>query len=425
MRKRYIKNMLMTLVVVILTMSTTFALAEDKVNGFPLPTNKSYAVTVLSRYSGGGNHDSYLYTYGPLKGQNVDRNVVMDISASAWTPIYAVASGTVRTNKYGNNGGNYLVIAHDDGTYSYYGHMQSRSSYGVGSRVNAGDIIGYVGKTGTASGYHLHFEWSWHDPYCEYSSKGYVYTCPKSGASVYPHTHANTTATTNNNNNGAYTAYAVNTDGSLAINSTNAAGHQIGSIPEGASCTVYPNRSVGNWRWVEYNGVSGYSYYKYLTTNKPNSGSNSISFSVSATGTSSTNTWTGTVRGTDGSLVINSKPKVGNDIGYIPEGATCTVYPDKTSGNWYWVEYNGIRGYSYKSYIVQNSSSSSNTRKGIIRGTDGSLVINSKPKVGNDIGYIPEGATCTVYPDKTSGNWYWVEYNGISGYSYKSYIVLQ
>lgn len=49
MRKRYIKNMLMTLVVVILTMSTTFALAEDKVNGFPLPTNKSYAVTVLSR----------------------------------------------------------------------------------------------------------------------------------------------------------------------------------------------------------------------------------------------------------------------------------------------------------------------------------------------------------------------------------------
>ena len=52
-------------------------------------------------------------------------------------------------------------------------------------------------------------------------------------------------------------------------------------------------------------------------------------------------------------------------------------------------------------------------------------MINSKPKVGNDIGYIPEGATCTVYPDKTSGNWYWVEYNGISGYSYKSYIVLQ
>ena len=52
-------------------------------------------------------------------------------------------------------------------------------------------------------------------------------------------------------------------------------------------------------------------------------------------------------------------------------------------------------------------------------------MINSKPKVGNDIGYIPEGASCTVYPDKTSGNWYWVSYNGVSGYSYKDYIILQ
>ena len=53
MRKRYIKNMLMTLVVVILTMSTTFALAEDKVNGFPLPTNKvicSYSVIKIFRW---------------------------------------------------------------------------------------------------------------------------------------------------------------------------------------------------------------------------------------------------------------------------------------------------------------------------------------------------------------------------------------
>ena len=98
---------------------------------------------------------------------------------------------------------------------------------------------------------------------------------------------------------------------------------------------------------------------------------------MSATGTSSTNTWTGTVRGTDGSLVINSKPKVGNDIGYIPEGATCTVYPDKTSGNWYWVEYNGIRGYSYKSYIVQNYNITLRQRYGYFCGKYG-YIINRK-----------------------------------------------
>lgn len=506
MNKKLLKKIVAVFAVMaMLLMNVSLVSAADKVNGFPLPTNKSYAVTVLSRYSGGSSHDIYLYQYGPLKGQNTDTNVIMDISAAANTPIYAVGSGTIRTNKYGSGGGNYLVIAHGDGTYSYYGHMMNQSPYGVGSYVNAGDIIGYVGKTGTATGYHLHFEWSGHDPYCEFSSKGYVYTCPNSGASVYPHTHSSSGSSKGNSNNdsaNAYTAYVVNTDGSLAINSTNSAGHQIGTIPEGAACTVYPNKSVGNWRWVTYNGVSGYSYSKYLTTTNPkpqpnnNSGGSSSTYTAyvfntdgnlvinskpakgnqiglipegaSCTvdpnrksgnwcwvtyngvsgysyskylttskpntpsqpvnqGGSSSNTWTGVIRGTDGNLVINSKPAKGNQIGLIPEGASCTVYPDRTSGNWYWVEYNGVSGYSYKSYIVQSGSygGTSNTRTGVIHGTDGNLAINSIPKAGNQVGLIPEGASCTVYPDKTSGNWYWVEYNGVSGYSYKAYIALQ
>lgn len=133
--------------------------------------------------------------------------------------------------------------------------------------------------------------------------------------------------------------------------------------------------------------------------------------------------YTAYVVNTGDSLAINSIPKAGNKIGEIPEGAALTVYPGKTSGNWYWVEYNGVSGYSYKDYISPNPNS--NTRTGIISGTDGSLVINSKPQKGNQIGLIPEGASCTVYTDKTSGNWYWVKYNGVSGYSYKDYIVLQ
>lgn len=135
------------------------------------------------------------------------------------------------------------------------------------------------------------------------------------------------------------------------------------------------------------------------------------------------NTYTAYVINTDGSLSINSIPQKGNQIGVIPEGAACTVYSDKALGNWYWVEYNGISGYSYKDYLSANPNS--NTRTGIIRGTDGHLVINSIPKKGNQVGLIPEGASCTVYMDKTSGNWYWVSYNGVSGYSYKDYIVLQ
>ena len=136
------------------------------------------------------------------------------------------------------------------------------------------------------------------------------------------------------------------------------------------------------------------------------------------------NTYTAYAVNTDGSLAINSIPKAGNQIGTIPEGAAVTVYPDRTSGNWYWVEYNGVSGYSYKDYLSANPNSS-NIRTGVIRGTDGSLAINSKPQAGNQIGEIPEGASATVYLDKTSGNWYWVTYNGISGYSYKDYIILQ
>jgi uncharacterized repeat protein (TIGR02543 family) len=72
---------------------------------------------------------------------------------------------------------------------------------------------------------------------------------------------------------GAYTAYVSGTDSALAINDWAApspsGSNQIGRIPEGEACTVYPGRSIGNWYYVSYNGVSGYAYGKYLTTTKP------------------------------------------------------------------------------------------------------------------------------------------------------------
>lgn len=79
--------------------------------------------------------------------------------------------------------------------------------------------------------------------------------------------------------------------------------------------------------------------------------------------------------------------------------------------------------------VTVQTPSAANTRIGVIVGTSGALAINDKPaaspKNSTQIGRIPEGASCTVYPDKTSGNWYWVEYNGVSGYAYKNYITLR
>ena len=181
--------------------------------------------------------------------------------------------------------------------------------------------------------------------------------------------------------------------------------------------------------WYDLNSEAGqylspattYYYRMYGMQNGIEISGETKSFTTSP---SSQNTWVGVVRGTDGTLVINSQPQKGYDIGYIPEGASVTVYPDQQSGNWYWVSYNGISGYSYKDYIV-DSATANNTRIGVVRGTDGTLVINSQPHKGYDIGYIPEGASVTVYPDQTSGNWYWVSYKGVSGYSYKDYIIIQ
>lgn len=72
----------------------------------------------------------------------------------------------------------------------------------------------------------------------------------------------------------------------------------------------------------------------------------------------------------------------------------------------------------------------SNTRTAVVVNTNGSyLAINDRaaasPKYSNQIGRIPPAGVVTVYPEKASGNWYYVEYNGVSGYAYSKYLSLQ
>jgi hypothetical protein len=76
-----------------------------------------------------------------------------------------------------------------------------------------------------------------------------------------------------------------------------------------------------------------------------------------------------------------------------------------------------------------SSTTVTNIRTGVVTGTGSNyLAINDKPAASptysTKIGRIPPGATVTVYPDKQSGNWYWVSYNGVSGYAYSKYITL-
>lgn len=81
----------------------------------------------------------------------------VDIGAAGGTAIWAAADGTVITSTSNSGYGNYVVIRHDDGNYTLYAHMSSRS-VSAGQYVSQGQTIGLVGSTGVSTGYHIHYE---------------------------------------------------------------------------------------------------------------------------------------------------------------------------------------------------------------------------------------------------------------------------
>jgi murein DD-endopeptidase MepM/ murein hydrolase activator NlpD len=91
-----------------------------------------------------------------------------DVFASCGTPLVAARGGKVKFKQYHSRAGHYLVI---DGVrtgidYAYM-HLRAPALVNEGDRVRTGQPIGYVGRTGSASACHLHFEmWTapgWYD----------------------------------------------------------------------------------------------------------------------------------------------------------------------------------------------------------------------------------------------------------------------
>lgn len=87
-----------------------------------------------------------------------DNHTGIDLPAPAGTTIRAAESGVVLLAQKGNSSyGNHVIINHNGGLISLYGHM-STVEVSVGQTVKRGDRIGGVGTTGNSSGNHLHFE---------------------------------------------------------------------------------------------------------------------------------------------------------------------------------------------------------------------------------------------------------------------------
>lgn len=110
------------------------------------------------------NYISTLYRYynsGNPKNHGVRSNIynAFDVAGSYGDTIYAVEKGTVVDKGYQSSGfGYYVVIKHQNGLYSLYGHLKSSANVSVGSSVSRKQVIGYMGSTGNSSGTHLHFE---------------------------------------------------------------------------------------------------------------------------------------------------------------------------------------------------------------------------------------------------------------------------
>ena len=82
----------------------------------------------------------------------------VDYVAPRGTPVSALGDGTVQFAGHKGANGNLVIIRHPKGFITYYGHLHRiRSGIRRGSRIAQGDVIGYVGSTGRATGPHLDF----------------------------------------------------------------------------------------------------------------------------------------------------------------------------------------------------------------------------------------------------------------------------
>jgi len=85
------------------------------------------------------------------------QHYALDISTDKGRPVIATADGVIESAEWNGNYGNLLVIDHGFGIKTRYGHLAGFAAK-AGNRVHRGDLVGYVGATGRATGPHLHFE---------------------------------------------------------------------------------------------------------------------------------------------------------------------------------------------------------------------------------------------------------------------------
>ena len=107
---------------------------------FPIRGAHTLAASEMQRFGGSRDHQG------------------SDHFAKCGTPLAAWTSGVVQFNDFQGAAGNYVVVQRANGESYAYMHMRERSPVKVGSKVFAGQRLGRVSDSGSASGCHLHIE---------------------------------------------------------------------------------------------------------------------------------------------------------------------------------------------------------------------------------------------------------------------------
>ncbi|NRE04233.1 hypothetical protein DBN64_14340 [Enterococcus faecalis] len=124
----------------------------NKLHGLQ-PSNPTWMNPVRSSYTITQEWDQIGWGTNVIHG-GID---IASVPAGSTPPVYVARNGTVETVTYDGTGGNYVVIKHDDGYWTYYGHLNS-VDLAIGDKVTTNSRVGIMGSTGLAKGIHLHFE---------------------------------------------------------------------------------------------------------------------------------------------------------------------------------------------------------------------------------------------------------------------------
>lgn len=110
------------------------------------PTNSGWTIT-----------SGWTYRINPITGGR-ELHQAIDIAGTGYgSNIYAVTNGVVSEASYREQDGNYVCLNHNNGYYTCYAHMSKRNVI-VGQVVERGEVIGFMGYSGWATGTHVHFE---------------------------------------------------------------------------------------------------------------------------------------------------------------------------------------------------------------------------------------------------------------------------